>query len=208
MPPPPYAVPVKRRKPRLERPKVTSGRPAPEPFLAPGEYEEILSIIRNMARVMEYSPSTFHNIDEEHLRFHFLVHLNGQYEGQATGETFNFQGKTDILIRVDGKNVFVAECKFWKGPKAFDDAVTQLLGYLSWRDTKTALLVFNKTKNSIEVRKKMHSAMESRPEHRRTVSHEQDGDSRYVFGKPDDTGTELIITTQVYDVPDTESDGG
>jgi hypothetical protein len=41
-----------------------------------------------------------------------LVQLNGQYEGQATGETFNFQGKTDILIRVDGQNIFVAECKY------------------------------------------------------------------------------------------------
>ena len=40
-------------------------------------------------------------------------------EGQATGETFNAAGKTDILLRIDGKNVFIGECKFWKGPKAF-----------------------------------------------------------------------------------------
>ena len=83
----------------------------------------------------------------------------------------------------------------------------RLLGYLSWRDTKTALLVFNKTTNSTEVRKKMHAAMESRSEHRKTVSHEEEGDSRYVFAKLDED-TELIITTQVYDVPDTQSDGG
>jgi hypothetical protein len=43
------------------------------------------------------------------------VQLNGAFKGQATGETFNFQGKTDILIRFEGKNVFIAECKFWKG---------------------------------------------------------------------------------------------
>ena len=133
--------------------------------------------------------------------------INGHYEGSATGETFNASGKTDILIRAENKNVFIAECKFWKGPKSFDDAITQLLGYLSWRDTKTALLVFNKTKNSTEVRKKMHAAIESRSEHRKTVSHEEEGDSRYVFAKPDED-TELIITTQVYDVPDTQSDGG
>ena len=53
----------------------------------------------------------------------------------------------------------------------------------------------------------MHAAMESRSEHRKTVSHEEEGDSRYVFAKPDED-TELIITTQVYDVPDTQSDGG
>ena len=85
----------------------------------------------------------------------------------------------------------------------FDDAITQLLGYLSWRDTKTALLVFNKTKHSTDIRKKMHAAMEARLEHRKTVKHEEDGDSRYVFAKPDDTDAELIITTQLYDVPDT-----
>ena len=85
------------------------------------------------------------------------------------------RAKTDILIRAENKNVFIAECKFWKGPKSFDDAITQLLGYLSWCDTKTALLVFNKTKNSTEVRKKMHAAMESRSEHRKTVSHEEEG---------------------------------
>jgi hypothetical protein len=53
---------------------------------------------------------------EEDLRQHFLVQLNGQYEGRATGETFNFEGKTDILIRAERKNIFIAECKFWDGP--------------------------------------------------------------------------------------------
>ena len=66
------------------------------------------------------------------------------YEGDATGETFNFDGKTDILIRKDGKNVFIAECKFWKGEKAFLETIDQLLSYLSWRDTKTAVVVFNR----------------------------------------------------------------
>lgn len=57
---------------------------------------------------MELSPHAFLEMDEEALRSHFLVQLNGVYEGAATGETFNFQGKTDILIRKDGKNVFAA----------------------------------------------------------------------------------------------------
>jgi len=45
-------------------------------------------------------------MDEESIRQHFLVQLNGQYEGQATGETFNFEGKTDILVRSEGKKHF------------------------------------------------------------------------------------------------------
>src|SRR4029077_3780088 len=74
----------------------------------------------------------------------FLGAAQCAYEGDAAGETFNFQSKTDILIRKDGKNVFIAECKFWKGEKAFGETLDQLLSYLSWRDTKTAVVLFNR----------------------------------------------------------------
>jgi hypothetical protein len=33
------------------------------------------------------------------IRQHFLVQLNGQFEGDASGETFNYDGKTDIPKR-------------------------------------------------------------------------------------------------------------
>ena len=60
---------------------------------------------------MERSPSAFVTLGEEALRLHFLLALNGHYEGAATGETFNYEGKSDILIRVKGRNIFAAECK-------------------------------------------------------------------------------------------------
>jgi hypothetical protein len=103
-----YAVPVKRRVAKIEQIKV-EGAFKPEPTLSHSDYEEILRIMKNMALVMERSPRAFVDMGEEMLRWHFLVQLNGVYEGQATGETFNFQGKTDVLIRVDGKNVFIAD---------------------------------------------------------------------------------------------------
>ncbi len=196
-----FTVPVKRRK-NPAKPLAKQEPYEPAPVLDEKEYQHILKVLRGTALVIERSPRAFVTLDEEAIRTHFLIQLNGHYEGSATGETFNVSGKTDILIRVENKNIFIAECKFWKGPKAFDGAVTQLLGYLSWRDTKVALLVFNKTKNSTEVRSKMHEAMEARVEHRRTVNHEQAGDSRYVFSMPGDEGGELTVTTQVYDVPD------
>ncbi|UBF28144.1 hypothetical protein K9N68_09790 [Kovacikia minuta CCNUW1] len=68
-----------------------------------------------MSIVMERDPETFKTIQEESLRTHFLVQLNADYKGQATGETFNSKGKTDILLHVRGENIFIAECKFWKG---------------------------------------------------------------------------------------------
>ena len=64
----------------------------------------------------------------------------------VTGETFNKIGKTDILIRYKNANVFVAECKFWKGIKAFYETIDQILSYLTWRDSKTAILCFVKNK--------------------------------------------------------------
>jgi hypothetical protein len=97
--------------------------------------------------------------------------------------------------------VFIAECKFWHGPKGFNDAIDQLLSYLTWRDSKSALLIFNKTKDSSGIRQKMHEVMQARPECRRTLFHEPDRDSRYVFVKASDPGREITITTQLYDVP-------
>ena len=99
--------------------------------------------MESMSHVMERSPSAFDKINEEDVRVHFLVQLNGQFECGVSGETFNFGGKTDVLIRVGAKNIFVAACKYWHGEKGFLETVDQLLGYLSWRDTKAAVIVFN-----------------------------------------------------------------
>jgi hypothetical protein len=52
-------------------------------------------------------------------------------------------GKTDILLREGDRNVFIAERKFWKGPKAFAEAIDHLLSYATWRDSKAVILVFN-----------------------------------------------------------------
>ena len=159
---PTFTIPAKRRESPAKRPVVATGKYEPEPVLDEKEYQHILEVLRSMSLVIERNPSSFASLDEEAIRDHFLLQLNGHYEGDATGETFNASGKTDILIRVENKDVFIAECKFWHGPKAFDDAIDQLLSYLTWRDSKCALLVFNKTKDSSAVRQKMHDVMESR----------------------------------------------
>lgn len=196
-----FTVPTKRRPSPLSRPRVTTDSFKPEPALEEQEYQHILKVMRSMSLVIERNPEAFATLDEEAIRTHFLLQLNGHYEGSATGETFNTSGKTDILIRVDDRNIFIAECKFWRGPKEFNEAVDQLLNYLAWRDSKCALLIFNKTRNSSAVQQKMHETMQGRPEHRRTVAHNPDGDSRYIFVKKSDPGREIIITIQLYDVP-------
>jgi stress response protein YsnF len=195
-----YAVPVTRRTPRIEQTKV-SGTFAPEPTLNVEDYEEILGIMKNMVRVMELSPHEFHEIGEEGLRSHFLVQLNGAYAGQATGETFNFQGKTDILIRADGKNVFIAECKFWRGEKGFLETISQLLSYLSWRDTKAAVLVFNRNADFSGVLAKIKEAVPKHPDFKREFGALDESTFRYVFAQRNDPNRETILTVLAFDIP-------
>ena len=196
-----FNIPTKRRQTPIKRPTVAAGKYEPEPTLDEEEYKHILEILRSMALVIERNPSSFASLNEEAIRDHFLLQLNGHYEGGATGETFNAEGKTDILIRADNRNVFIGECKFWRGPASFNQAIDQLLSYLTWRDSKCALLIFNKTKDLNAVRMKSHEVMETRPEYRRTAFRDESGDSRYVLVKDSDPGREITVTVQVYDVP-------
>jgi hypothetical protein len=173
----------------------------PEPTLAMTEYERILEIISNMVEVMERSPKAFVGMNEEDLRTHFLVQLNGQYEGQATGETFNYEGKTDILIRTSAKNVFVAECKFWKGPQVFSETLDQLLGYTSWRDTKTAVILFNRNKDLTAVLEKIPDVIKAHPNYKRDLIPLGETKFRCIMHQINDENREVTVTVLVFDVP-------
>lgn len=196
-----YVAPVARRKLPIHRPVPTAESYKAEPELTEPEYQHILSVMRSLSLVVERNPASFATLDEESIRDHILLQLNGHYEGSATGETFNSSGKTDILIRVDDRNVFIGECKFWHGQKKCDEAIDQLLGYLTWRDCKTALIIFNRQKNPSSVAQKLHDAMTGHKGHRKTVPNEATGNSRYIFVKESDPGREIIITTLLFDIP-------
>ena len=198
--PPPFTVPLKRRVRPIAQPTNEFGALG-EPILDKNEYDFILKILRSMSLVIERNPSSFANLKEEAIRNHFLIQLNGHYEGKAMSEAFNAAGKTDILIREGNRNAFIAECKFWRGPNSFKGAIEQLLSYLTWRDSKCALLIFNRNMNSENVRKQMHQEIVARHEHRKTIFHESEGDSRYILVKPTDPNREIVVTTQLYDIP-------
>jgi hypothetical protein len=197
-----YTVPEIRRKPKVSRPKITTEKPfVPEPELEDEEYEAILDIMRNMTQVMERSPNAFATMGEDDIRHHFLVQLNGQYKGQATGETFNFQGKTDILIKFQERNVFIAECKFWQGPKRLTETIDQLLGYLSWRDTKTAILLFNRNRDFTRILKKIPNTVHSHSCFKRSVELDEETDFRYILHQVGDPNREIILTILAFDIP-------
>ena len=196
-----YVWPEVKRRITPQLPKVSTKPYSPEPALGIDDYEHILSVISSMTMVMERSPKTFKNIREEDLRTHFLLHLNGHYEGQATGETFNYECKTDILVRAEDKNIFIAECKFWTGPEGLKDTIDQLLGYTSWRDTKTALLVFNRTTNMSTVLDRIPKTIKKHPRYKSERDYASEPGFRYIFGHRDDPNRELTLTVLVFDVP-------
>ncbi len=196
-----YISPEIRRKQALQPPPSSSQPYNPEPILAMEEYENILSIIQKTASMLERSPRAFREMEEESLRDQFLVPLNSHYEGQTTGETFNFSGKSDILIRDRDRSVFVAECKIWRGPKSLSNAIDQILGYATWRDTKTAILVFNRNKKLTEVLLQIPDILQSHPNYKRELKSQNSTFFRCIIAHRDDPNRELILTVLVFEVP-------
>ncbi len=78
-----YTAPEVRRKITPKLPVASTKPYEPEPILDLSTYDHILEVIQRMVTVMERSPSAFISMDEEALRTHFLVQLNGHYDGQA-----------------------------------------------------------------------------------------------------------------------------
>lgn len=196
-----YAAPQVRRKIEPRMPSAGTIPYIPEPILVMEEYENIISIIKMTARMLERSPHAFKGMEEEHLRDQFLVPLNSHYEGQACGETFNFNGKTDILIQSQDRAIFIAECKIWRGQKAFTEAIDQLLGYSTWRDTKLSLIIFNRNKDLSSVIRKIPKTAKAHPNFKRELPYSDETSFRYIFGHRDDINRELTLTVLVFEVP-------
>lgn len=155
-------VPASRKRVSLEHRRAQS-KFVPEAVLDEAIYGEVLEAIHAWARSLERTPRTAEKLDEEELRDLLLGTLNGYWQGAAGGELFNGNGKTDILIRHEDRNVFIAECKIWRGRKSASDAIDQLLRYLVWRDSKAALVMFIKTADPAATIEKLTQAVREHP---------------------------------------------
>ncbi len=105
-----------KQAPQVRTPIIVSRADTSEPTLADVTYEKILDVVMRMGLDMERHPATHLGKSEEHLRDLLLIVLSTHFDS-ATGETFNRAGKTDVLVRRQGTNLFVAECKIWRGEK-------------------------------------------------------------------------------------------
>lgn len=179
----------------------STGGQRPEPTLPEKQYEHILEVIKSTSNSIERTPATYKGMGEEDLRDIFLAQLNGHYKGKATGEAFNASGKTDILIRDQDRNVFIGECKIWGGDKLFTETIDQLLGYTSWRDTKTALIIFNRNKDLSAVLAKIPDLVKAHPNFKRELTQVDETDFRYVLHHNDDNARELYVAVIIVELP-------
>jgi hypothetical protein len=208
-------TPIRRRgdAPTTYAPPGIQRRPAPvppstattvsEPVLIDAFYEHIVTVVRAWGRAIERTPAPYREAEEETLRDALLPMLNSHYEGGATGETFNLNGKIDVLIRVEDRTVFIGECKWWSGPKALGEALDQLFSYATWRDTKLALLFFVKNKDITGVIEKTRELLGAGERFIAWADAGGDHDLRCLMKWPGDTGITATLHVFFFHLPQT-----
>ena len=179
------------KKKIIPQPAVSKNKEfAIEPKIAIDMYDDILKVIYDFGKSMEKKPSTYEGKDEESIRDQFLLILETRYDSTtATGETFNKDGKTDIILKYanDGSNLFVAECKLWHGASEFHKAISQLFDrYLTWRDSKTALLLFVTNKDFTNVIDTIKDEVAKHPYFVKSVGYRGETSFSYHFHLPND----------------------
>jgi hypothetical protein len=197
-----FSVPTARKK--VFAKPISSASPAlnaPTPMLDEAIYQDILQTIYDMGKVFERLPSTYSGKDEESLRDHLILQLEPRFEGSTTGETFNKTGKTDILIRYQKGNVFVAECKFGGGKAKHHETIDQLLSYLTWRDSKTAIIYFVRNKEMMPV---LNEIRTQTPSHRCFVKSTTEKDPSWQLFElhlPNDPGCKIKLSILAFHIP-------
>ena len=194
----PVKVEIRRPKPLPVPPRTGL---APEPGISRETYEHILHFIRHQGRTFERTPATYALHDEEGLRNITLAQLNGHFEGDAVGEAFRGRGRTDICIEQDSRSAFIGECKLWKGPNSLTRALSQLLSYLTWRDSKASLIVFNsKNRDFSKVLEAVPETVRDHPLFLDDLPCEEAGEWRVQMRSEEDEGRRVTVHLFVFNL--------
>lgn len=174
------------------------------PTISNEMYNDIIATINKSGKIIEQNPPLYNGKNEGELRDQILYALTSRYENtSATAESFNKKGKTDILLKYpkDGTNIFIAECKFWKGQKEFHNDLNQLFGYLTWRDTKSAIIYFVNSKGITEIVQKAKGAVEGSPFFVSHAQNRHEDSFSYIFCSPDDSEHRLLLELFIFHFP-------
>lgn len=162
-------------------------------------YNSILEVINNKCKTFEKT-STFNQFDEEELRDMIVSDLSTHFDASTTGESFNKNGKTDILMKYKNENLFIAECKFWKGIKQFYETINQLLGYITWRDTKTAIILFVDRKNISNVLEEINNKISNHDNYIKEIKNDKEW-LEYEFHIDSDDGINFKLAVLISHIP-------
>lgn len=182
--------------PLAETAPPTLSRPTLDEF-----YGHVVTVLGAVAVGFERSPGHFADTEEEALRDFILVTLNSHYEGAATGETFNGNGKTDILVRHGLDNAFIGECKFWSGETKLAETFEQLLGYTTWKDNRLALIFFVRNKKMQPVIDTTRAWIGARPEFGGWQANVPDGQLQCTLHWEDQARKEARLTMFLIHLP-------
>jgi hypothetical protein len=202
-----YLVPPTVIKKAIPKPATeTSKNVAKEkvPILQQEVYADIREVLYNVGKAIERKTSIYKDKHEEDLRDIFLLFLETRYEATTgVGEAFNKKGKTDILLKYakDGTNLFVAECKFWKGQKEFLKAIDQLLGYLTHRDSKTALIFFVNHKEISNIVTTIKTEITQHNNYFKHIKDTYEHSINYEFSLPDDSNKKIQVEVMLFHFP-------
>lgn len=169
-----------------------------------GIYKDILKHIYCLCKEYERHESIYKGKHEEELRDLIVPSLNSVFIGtNSSAETFNRKGKTDIITKApDNSNVFIAECKVWRGEKLFSEAIDQLLGYVTWRDTRTALILFVKNSGIIDVIKKAKSTITQHFCCVEDKGQTEKSSFSYIFHTKGDSQSHIVLELMIFHYPE------
>ena len=160
-------------------------------------YRQIIKFIILLGKNLEQSSRLRQNFDEETTRDYFLPYLNSvSKKHSVTGETFNKNGKTDLIIKNEnGENVFIAEFKVWRGQQHFIDTIKQLLDrYVNWRDEKLAIVIINKeNKNFSNIINVAVDTMKNHPNFKAYNGKSDESSFSFTFKHPEDENKTVYI---------------
>jgi hypothetical protein len=198
-----FAVPKPQlREKIIVKPVVHEKGFKPEPTLDNDNYLKILKLINDVGKNFERMPSVYKDKGEEDLRDHILMTLDPNFEyGSASGETFNKTGKTDIQLRYDSSVIFIAECKFWSGEKMYLRTIDQLLGYLTWRDTKASVIVFVTQKDFTAILEKVKNETDKHVNYLGFIDRPDENWFNFRFHINGDRNREVKLAVQLYHLP-------
>jgi hypothetical protein len=153
-------------------------------------YFEVLDYIISAGESLEKTSRDTASWEEPAFRNYLVGFLNAlSKKHTVTGETFNKQGKSDILVQDEHKrNLLVTECKLWAGKAKLLEAIDQLIElYITWRDEKAAILIFNKSVAKFtDLIEKAVATVQSHPLCYLYKGKRHDTSFSFIFRNPDD----------------------